>query len=616
MHKHNQLTARRRQALRHAFTLTAVALALMASRNARALDYDWQGVHAQLDSKVTVYSQWRAEQRDPNLIGIANGGKAYSTNGDDGNLASDDGDVVSSGIKLTSDLSLTYGDYGLFTRGNFGWNPTLAYGDRFDPADYDDSRTTRGYTQADREQKESDVAAHVGRYAELLDLYAYTTQQIANRSLSLRVGRQVVNWGESTLVLHGLNSLLAFDANRLRVPGFELDEVIIPTNQVWASMSVADNVNLEAFYQLRWERTIIDASGTFLSTNDFAGIGGTAANLGFGRADENTVAGTPCSAPPFPGNQCVPVGSYVPRAADVTPENQGQYGAALRFNIPALNDMELAFYGANYHSRLPLYSGTSRAGAGLTPATTASYFSEYPKDIKLYGLSFNTTIPWDLSIQGEYSYKQGQPLQIDDVELLLAGLGAPSQLNPVAGATLGGQYLRGWRRKDVSQFDVGLTRLFGPSSLLRNDQTIAVLEMAVSHVHDMEAQSVLRYDGPGTYTPGDAATAASQGVPQQVDGYATATSYGYKLLMRFDYNNAIGPIALKPTLRWDHDLHGISPTPVGNFVAGRRQLTASLGFSYLSGLSGEIGYTLYVGAGQQNLLRDRDNIEAAIKYAF
>jgi len=599
--------------------LGAVAVGLIAGGQAYALDAEWKGINAQLDSKITAYSQWRVEGRDQKLIGIANGGQAYSTNGDDGNLAWGTGDIVSSGVKLTSDLSLSYGDYGLFTRGNFGWNPTLENADLFNPADYDDTLTTRGYTQADRRSKEKSVARHVGHYAELLDLYAYTTQQIGDRSLALRVGRQVVNWGESTLVLNGLNSLLALDANRARVPGFELDEVITPTNQIWASMSVATNVNVEAFYQLRWEPTLIDASGTFLSTNDFAGIGGTAANLGFGRADENTVPGTPCSAPPVAGNQCVPLGSYVPRGPDVTPKNNGQYGGALRFNIPQLNDMELAFYGANYHSRLPLYSGISRAGASTSiPTTTARYFVEYPKDIQMYGLSFNTTIPWDLSIQGEYSYKVGQPLQIDDVELLLAGNGVVSQLGGAGQFVLptGGQYIRGWRRKDISQADIGLTRLFGPSKWLRNDQTIAIFEVAATHVHDLEKQSVLRYEGPGTYTPGDAATAASQGVPQQVDGYATATSYGYKILARFDYNNAIGPIGLKPTLRWDHDLHGISPTPITNFVAGRRQLTASLGFTYLAGLSGEIGYTRYIGAGQQNLIRDRDHVELAIKYSF
>lgn len=596
------------------FTLTAIAAVLLAAPSAQAIDFEHGELRGALDSRFVVGATWRIADRDPQLIAIANGGTAFSTNGDDGNLAFGQGEMVDSTVRLTSDLSLQYRDFGLFGRSVLGYNPTVSDAALFDPNDY--SGPTRGYTQADLDRKEASVRRHNGRYADLRDLYAYTTQTVADRTVSLRIGRQVVNWGESTLVLNGLNSLLALDANRARLPGFELDEVIIPSNQVWASVNVTDSVSLEAFYQLRWQRTIIDAGGTFFGTNDFAGPGGTAANLGFGRADENTVPGTPCSGPPVNGVQCVPVGSYVPRAGDVTPKNAGQFGGALRFSIPLLNDMDAALYAATYHSRLPLYSGTSRTGAGLTPATTANYFVEYPKDIRMVGLSFNTTIPFDFSLQGEYSYKQGQPIQIDDVELLLAGLGAPSQINPTAGATLGGQYLRGWRRKDVSQADLGLTRLFGPSSWMRSEQTLLVVEAAITHVHDLEAQSVLRYEGPATFTPGDAATAASQGVPQQTAGYATATSYGYKVILRNDYNNVFNLINVKPTLRWEQDLHGISPTPITNFVAGRRQLTAGLAFTYLGNVSGDIGYTRYIGAGQQNLLRDRDNVQAVIKYSF
>ena len=595
------------------FALTAFASALLAANPVQALDYELGEVKVNLDTKLSAGLAWRVEARDPKLIGIANGGTAFSTNGDDGNLAYETGDIVSGITKVTSDLSVSWKDYGLFTRASLGWNGALDHKNFFDENDYG---PTRGYSQDVRKRKNADVHAHVGHYADLLDAYVYTSQEILGQSVALRVGKQVVNWGESTLVLNGLNSILALDANRIRSPGFELEEVIYPHNQVWISSGIGLGLNLEAFYQLRWEPTVIDASGTFWSSNDFAGIGGNAANLGFGRADENTRPFTPCSAPPAAGNQCVPVGSYVPRGADVTPGNDGQYGAALRGTISALNEMEVAIYGTNYHSRLPLYSGTSRAGGGLTPATTANYFVEYPKDIRMYGLSFNTTLPLELSIQGEYSFKEGQPLQIDDVELLLAGLGAPSQINRVPGATLGGQYLRGWRRHDVSQVDIGLTRIFGPSAWLKSDQTIALFEAAVTHIHDLPSQSVLRYEGPATYTPGDAATAASQGLPQQKAGYATASSWGYKVLARFDYNNFLNLVNLKPTLRWDHDVRGISPTPLTNFVANRRQLTASLGFTYRSNFSGEVGYTTYFGGGQQNLLSDRDFVDAAIKYSF
>ena len=56
-------------------------------------------------------------------------------------------------------------------------------------------------------------------------------------------------------------------------------------------------------------------------------------------------------------------------------------------------------------------------------ALTAGYFTEYPEDIKLIGLSFNTQLQWGgIALQGEVAYRQDVPLQFDDVELLFAAL--------------------------------------------------------------------------------------------------------------------------------------------------------------------------------------------------
>ena len=53
---------------------------------------------------------------------------------------------------------------------------------------------------------------------------------------------------------------------------------------------------------------------------------------------------------------------------------------------------------------------------------TARYIIEYPEDIQLYGVSFNAEIgATGISLQGEVSYREDVPLQVDDVELLLAG---------------------------------------------------------------------------------------------------------------------------------------------------------------------------------------------------
>ncbi|MGH8462375.1 MAG: DUF1302 domain-containing protein [Stenotrophobium sp.] len=584
--------------IRNTLQLTAISCGCLLSMNAQAFSDDLRGVHLDLQNKFSVGAAWRVQSQDPALIGIGNGGQAYSLNKDDGDLAFDKGQIVSSVAKLTSDITLSRGKFGLFARGSAFFNNELNNKSFFNPANYGAGKAA---PISEYNQKNHDVQAQIGRGVDWLDTYFYGSMPVLNRTFSFKLGRQVLNWGESTFVLNGINSNEALNANRARVPGFALNEVIIPTPLAWASLGLTDNTSIEGYYQLRWQRTIIDASGSYFSTNDFAGIGGTRADISFGQAPENTP------------------GMTVTRAGDRTPKNSGQFGVALRTFLPWLNSTDLAIYAMNYHSRLPLFSGIST----LTPpppngisASSARYFSEYPENIHLYGLSFDTTLPWGLAMQGEYSYKQGQPIQIDAVELLLTGLGVPSQIDPIAGDSVGNKYIRGWRRHGVSQADIGLTRIFGPSTLLGWDQIVTLFEAGYMHVHGMESNNVLRYDGPATDLPGNAAIAAADHVPQQQGGYATANSWGYNLLARFSYNNVLDVVNLEPTIRYAQDVQGNSPKPISDFVAGRKQVTLSMGMNFHSNWSTEVGYTNFFGAGKNNLIADRDFVDAVIKYAF
>lgn len=600
-------------------TLIAIAAASFsaASGVAGASDLSFH-----LDNRFTLGAAWRAESRDPNLVGIGNGGRAYSTNGDDGNLAFDAGDVVSAAAKLTSDLTLTKGDYGLFVRGNYVFNQTL---NDFEPFNADNYYVPGaidpgvGVTPTGRPSevpisvyraRTNRVRDVVGNDADLLDAYVFGSVPVGKRDLSFKIGRQVVNWGESTFVLNGINSMIVLDANQARVPGAELDEIFIPSALAWFSMTLADNLSAEAFYQLDWQHSEIDAAGTYLSTNDFATVGGQRANITFGLPPEN-----------FPN-------TTIPRAPNREPNSDGQYGFKLSTMISALNDMDLSLYAMNYHSRLPVVSGTSKSSYAA-PSTTGTYFLEYPEDIQLYGLSFNTVVG-DWSVQGEYSYKVDQPLQIDDVEVLLAGVGLPSQVTPSPalplGSALGNKYIRGWRRHDVSQVDVGLTRLMGPLQWTGWDQLILVAEAAAVYVHDLPSEGTLRYDGPGTYNPGDPAVAAlvsastlpalGYAVPTQNGGYATAFSWGYKIAARASYNNVFGFLRLEPTLKFDHDVAGVTPTPIVNFVENRKQLSARMVVHYLQSWTAETGYSMYFGGGAGNLLADRDFVDVVLKYNF
>jgi hypothetical protein len=598
-----------------AIALAAAALGCSFAPVAQAFDYSSDGLDLRVDSKLTVGAAWRVSARDKKDIGISNGGESYSTNNDDGDLAFDKGDLVESPIKLTSDATLTYGNYGLFVRGSYVYDPTLEQKKYFNPDNY--GQPGKEAPASEYQKKTNEVRDELGHDGTLLDAYFYGSNRIFDRTLSYKIGRQILNWGESTLVQNGLNSLVSADANKLRVPGYDINEVVKPVGMVTASYDLVENVSLESFYQFEWRRTDPDAAGSFFSTNDFIGAGGDRANISFAIPGENDI------------------GSTVPRVGDHKGSNSGQFGAALHFFIPQLNGIDMAVYAAKYNSRLPVVSGHS-ATVPLAPFG-GDYFLEYPDDIKMFGASFNASLPWGLALQGEYSLKLGQPLQIDDVEILLTGLGIPSQLNPTLGGASGNQYLKGYRRKDVSQADVALTRVFGPANWLQNDQTILLAEFAYDYVHDFPSSNELRFDAPGTYLPGyDAATdgpvragflvnrgkfdaADPDGrddLPANTASYATSASYGYKLVARLTYNNAIGAVALNPTIRFDHDLHGYTPQPIGNFVQGRKMINVAVGWTYHSAWSGDIGYVNYFGGGEQNLLADRDYVEASAAYSF
>lgn len=594
----------------------AASFGLAASAGAQALNWEYDGVNITLDTRLSSSVVIRATKPSDLIVGLANGGRAYSVNADDGDVAFKKGDVTQFTNTITSDLTLTWKNYGFFGRANYLYDPVLDNKNFFDSADFGPSKQ---YPQSVRQEKNRLVQRHVGHSGKIYDLYAFGNFDLDDsHTLNLKVGRQTINWGESTLILNGLNSILAFDANRARGPGAELSEIIIPSNNVLASIGVVENVNVEGWYQLRWENSIADAAGTYFSTNDYVGIGGNAGNIDFGRAGENAPAGSSCIGLP-PGVTCVPYGGTVPRGPDRRAPNDGQFGGALHWFIPALHDLDFAIYAANYHSRLPLVSGTSASNGNIN-ASTATYFSEFPKNIHLYGFSANTTLPGGFALQGEYSYKPNQPLQLDDVEINLAQLGAPSQLNPVPGATLGNQYIRGYRRHKVSTVDVSTTRIFGPNTWLGYNQLLLLAETAVIYIHDLESPSKLRYEGPGTFLPGDPGTAALLGLPTQNGGFATQTSWGYKLLLRATYNNVlsnlVGGLTLEPTLRFDDDVYGVTPTPLQNFTEASRLISPSLAIRYLSNTTAEIGYTAYIGGGQGNLVRDRDFYSFNLKYNF
>jgi hypothetical protein len=219
--------------------------------------------------------------------------------------------------------------------------------------------------------------------------------------------------------------------------------------------------------------------------------------------------------------------------------------------------------------------------------------------------------------------KTDVPLAVDDVELLFAAL---SSINPAFGPNnqignfLGqlNTYIPGYRELDVWQGQVTATKAFGPA--LGASQWVLVAEVGGISVPDLPSKDVLRFEGSGTYTSGNQAfmngtgNAALPATPYSA--FADAFSWGYQLLVRFDYTNVFAGINVSPSLGFAHDVGGNTPAPAGNFLEGRKTATFGLEFTYQNAWSADLRYVSYSGAGRYNLLSDRDFASFTLKYSF
>jgi hypothetical protein len=255
-------------------------------------------------------------------------------------------------------------------------------------------------------------------------------------------------------------------------------------------------------------------------------------------------------------------------------------------------------------------------------AKTARYVIEYPEDIQLLGVSFNTQLDSiGVALQGEYSYRKDAPLQVDDVELLLAALSplGSAYLDNQVGAFGLSTYIPGYIEKDLSQVQVTATKTFGPT--FGADQFTLVGEVGLTHVHNMPDKDKLRLESAGTYVSGNpsqaSATGAHGGLPAEPDdAFADADSWGYRAVAKLDFNNAIGAVTLSPRIAWAHDVDGNSPNPGGNFLEDRKAITYGLGADYQNTWSADLSYTDFFGAGRYNLINDRDYVSFNVKYSF
>lgn len=530
-------------------TMTVLALAVagvLQSTGAGAFSFDMGGdIQGAFDTDVT-YGYMRRMQSAQNDTKAPSYGNRV--------LFPDRGDTLSNAIRVSHTLELKRGDMGYLMRGNYFYD--AAYRNKDLPTDV---RNTLLHSE------------------DITDAVFYTK---LGDTVTLRVGKQVINWGESTFIQGGLADINTFDIKKLRTPGADLKDAFIGANAIDLSWS-DNNWTVEGFGLFKFDSVKVDPMGSPFATLDAIGDGG-GVDLG-----GNGVLGGGCVAAGTPAGRCDLLGGGVVRTSDKLASKNGQWGIAIRKFFPEFfNGGEVALYAQNLHDHLPMIS---------TYAKTGQFFVDYPEDIKRYGISFNTNVA-GLAIGGEYSMRKDAPIQ------LLAPVlnGRTTSTAPVAV----GSYQQGWATSNRHQMQVTVQKNWGVVHQLGADAGSSIIEVAVGKLSNLPAAATL------------------------FEPTLTKSWTGLQMKHSLTYQAALfNLIALTPNLAYRWDMHGNSNELGGAkaFVGGRQALTLGLDFDYAGGrYKGGVSFTNFMGRHSEknaansllNGTYDRDFLQANVSMSF
>jgi hypothetical protein len=219
-------------------SIAATAM-MFAAGAANAVDFKFGEATLSVDNTASVGVGVRTSKQQCYNVssynggcGFANGsatGVEFGVNDDDGNVNTDQWDPYSTAIKLTTDFELKYRNYGAFVR-------TKLFYDHWIYEELGTRNNRFGSRPMVDAARGDDARNFGGRGADILDAFVYTNFDVGNTPVSLRAGKQVINWGESLFIQGGISSYLPVDVSAIRTPGSELKEAYLPVPALYASV--------------------------------------------------------------------------------------------------------------------------------------------------------------------------------------------------------------------------------------------------------------------------------------------------------------------------------------------------------------------------------------------
>lgn len=556
------------------------------------------------------------------LIAFTHTGLPTTINFDDGNRNFRRGSLINNRASLFGELQFRYDNYGLVFSGS-GF-----YDRSYRRTNDNDSPSTVNKTGPNDDFTE-DTRQFNGKRARLLEAYAYGDWSLGDEAhLSLRVGQQLVAWGES-LFLSGIASTQGpVDATKAFVPGSEIKDILLPVNQIGLRLSLNSDLTLLGQYKLTYQSSDIFPVGDYFSPSDAVGDGATfvygsanplylggygcqgllsslVSSIGLGVVNDllanfnfnvdnlcnaNGIGGPLFGAEPY---------IYAVREGDITPPHDGQWGAGMMYR--ATDNLTLGGYWLRYHDTNPTVS----LNVGFAPFSNTipllstelinqyvptSYNVKYFDGIHLLGISFSTVIG-PFNVGGEISRRQGAPTP---VETVISGV-----VSPV------------FTRSDIDQLLVSAIMATNPDFFF--DDLAWVTEAGIINVHKVSR------------------IAASPGITPTGDGgqlFYDRTSYGFQTLALPTRHNIINGWDFTMPISFGMIVEG-NPAMAGAFGAlygeGDHRLSVGTLMTYLSNLQIGLSYNFFFGDTEKlignstlkaNPYADRDYATFNVKYNF
>jgi hypothetical protein len=547
-------------------TLIAAACLAATAMGAQAVTFETENLSGSFESTIGVGTGIRLKSPSPALVLSGNtGGPAgvaapvASGLGDQGNLNYGKGDPFTLYVKGSHELLLKMPeDVTFMARVNWlrdaaatnttGWLSSASLAPELQ---------RDGLSDAAR--KDLDFKARV------LDLWVSKSFDIGDRRARLRVGNQVINWGESIITPGGINATNPVDVMRLSQPGTQIKEGILPTPSISLASGLADGVNAEFYVQTRWKPSYLPPAGSYWSVVNGLGRGAQAYGV-----------------------------------TDTKARDSGQWGAAIKWQ-PKDTSLDLGFYAVNYHDKSPQIR--------LAPVTFATSLV-YPEDRRLVGVSASFPLG-DWAVGTELSYRSK-----DAVFLNPNPTGCTSQ----NGNCFVDEKKLQWHLTGLLQLAPG--NAGGLLDAVGATNGLVLAELVAIHYPGLKKDyggDVVAAGGWGwgneTGAAFDPATAAMNTVRK-----GTKTSAGINLDLSLTYDGQLIPgWQVTPGVFMNYALAGYTPNIQGTWIKGALATTLYLNMSRNAGhWQGGLSYTTFRGASGtfNQVQRDRDFVGAFVNYSF